>query len=392
MRQICYYLAMFEKDLRVLKKQELLRRILTRKSAAGPVITMQGKRCVNYASNDYLGLANHPDVVNAARKALDGFGFGSGASRLLAGGTVLHDRLEKLIAGFKHAEAARVFNSGYAANTGIIPILASEHDIIFSDALNHASIIDGCRLSSAQTVIYRHKDMSHLAGLLKKAKSRKKIIVTDTVFSMDGDIAPLQDVCILSRKHGALLYLDDAHGTGVLGKGRGALAHFAINAEPWIVQMGTFSKACGSFGAFVAGAEDIIQWISNTARSLLYSTALPPVCAAASIAALQLIRNDRTLIRQLWQNRGQILDGLAGLGYDCMETETPIIPVRTSSVHDAVLLSAFLLEGGVYAPAIRPPTVKEPRIRITVTAAHEEMHISRLLDRMKKWRKKKKQS
>jgi 7-keto-8-aminopelargonate synthetase-like enzyme len=189
-------------------------------------------------------------------------------------------------------------------------------------------------------------------------------------------------------KHKALLYLDDAHGTGVLGKGRGALAHFAISTEPWIVQMGTFSKACGSVGAFVTGAEDIMQWISNTSRSLLYSTALPASSAAASIAALQIIKHDPHRIQRLWQNREQIKERLEGLGYDCMGTETPIIPVRTSSVHDAMELSAFLFSGGVYAPAIRPPTVKEPRIRITVTAAHQERHVDTFLKLMEKWRKK----
>jgi 7-keto-8-aminopelargonate synthetase-like enzyme len=189
-------------------------------------------------------------------------------------------------------------------------------------------------------------------------------------------------------KHALLLYLDDAHGTGVLGRGRGALAHFDISPEPWIVQMGTFSKACGSFGAFCAGAEDVIQWITSTARSLLFSTAIPPSAVAASIAAIRIIKNNPQFVRKLWLNRKYLLEGLAGLGYDFAGTETPIIPIMTDSVHEAVSLSSFLFEHGCYVPAIRPPTVKGPRIRITVSAAHEEMHMEKLLALLKAWREK----
>jgi 8-amino-7-oxononanoate synthase len=371
---------------------------MPRASAAGPVITIKGRRYINFSSNDYLGLANHPDIVGAARSALDEFGFGSGASRLLAGGTVVHERLEKLIAGFKQTDAARIFNSGHAANTGLIPALTTEQDIIFSDELNHASIIDGCRLSKAKTVTYRHKDISHLDELLKKQKGRRKMIVTDTVFSMDGDIAPIKKLFDLCRsvnsspasRHSLLLYLDDAHGTGVLGKGRGALAHFDVRPEPWVVQMGTFSKACGSFGAYCAGAADVIEWISSTARSLLFSTALPASAAAASIAAIRIIRDNPELIRKLWLNREILITGLEGLGYDCMGSVTPIIPIRAGSVREAVRFSAYLYERGIYAPAIRPPTVKEPRIRITVSAAHEDRHMERLLDVLRSWQKKRK--
>jgi len=387
---------MFEKENRELRDRELLRTIMARASAVGPLIRIQGRRYINFASNDYLGLANHPDLVSAARKALDDFGVGSGASRLLAGGTVLHDKLEKLIAGYKQTDAARLFNSGYAANTGMIPALTSEKDIIFSDELNHASIIDGCRLSRAQTVVYRHGNISHLEHLMKQRfRGRgRKIVITDTVFSMDGDIAPLRelhDLCSTlnsasATDHPVLLYLDDAHGTGVLGQGRGALAHFKIIPEPWIMQMGTFSKAFGSCGAFGAGAEDIIQWVSSTARSLLFSTALPASAAAASIAALRIIKNNPHLIQQLWLNREKLVKGLEGLGYDCMQSETPIIPIRTGSVPEAMRLSMFLLEHGCYVPAIRPPTVTEPRIRITVSAAHKDRHRDKLLEILKKWR------
>ena len=369
-----------------LAERQLLRSILSRASASGPVVTMHGRRYVNFASNDYLGLANHPEVIRAAGAALNKFGFGSGASRLLAGGTVLHDRLERHIAAFKKTEAARLFNCGYTANTGVIPSISTAGDIIYSDELNHASIIDGCRLSRAQTVIYRHGDIAHLEQLMKRWCRGRRIVVSDTVFSMDGDIAPLPDLHRICRQQGALLYLDDAHGTGVLGKGSGALAHHHIRPEPWIVQMGTFSKACGSFGAYVAGSNDLIDWISNTARSLIFSTALPAAEAAASLTALSIIRKTPRLITRLWCNRNRVVEVLESLGYETMGSETPIIPVRSASVRDAVGLSRFLFEGGVYAPAIRPPTVRESRIRISVSASHEGRHLEKLFELLRTWR------
>lgn len=378
---------MFEQHIQDLKKEKLLREVLSRFSSAGPLIILGGKRYINFASNDYLGLAAHSDVVSAAVSAVKDYGFGSGASRLLAGGTVLHDRLERQIARFKQTAAARIFNSGYAANTGVIPALSSAEDLIFSDELNHASIIDGCRLSRAKTVVYRHCDMTHLAKLMRQRCRGRKIVVTDTVFSMDGDLAPLPALCRICSENGALLYLDDAHGTGVLGKGKGALAHFGIRPEPWLVQMGTFSKAFGSFGAFVAGAEDIVTWTTNAARSLIFSTALPAAAAAASLAALSIIRNNPRLIESVWLARSRIVRGLEALGYDTMQSVTPIIPVRMDTVQDALNLSRFLFRGGVYAPAIRPPTVREPRIRITASAAHTHVHIERLLELVKKWDK-----
>jgi 8-amino-7-oxononanoate synthase len=377
---------MFEKGLRDLGRRELLRVVLSRESATGPEIVLEGRRYVNFSSNDYLGLANHPAITGAAIAAIKDYGFGSGASRLLAGGTSLHRELEERIAGYKQTEAARIFNSGYAANTGMIPALSSEGDVIFSDERNHASVVDGCRLSRAQTVIYPHGDVSRLEQLMKRHRWGRKMVITDTVFSMDGDIAPLSDLASLCRNRNALLYLDDAHGTGVLGQGKGALAHFDIAPESWMLQMGTFSKAFGSFGAFGAGAEEIIQWVSNTARSLLFSTALPAAAAAAALAALDLAGNTPSLVGKLWRNRRRLAEGLEALGYDTMASETPIIPVRVASIAGAVRLSRFLFEGGVYAPAIRPPTVKEPRIRITVSAAHTDKQIKKLLMLMKRWR------
>lgn len=378
---------MFEDNIKALKEQKLFRQIISRASAQGPVIVIGRKKYINFSSNDYLGLADNHDLVQSAAQSMHKYGFGAGASRLLAGGTLLHEKLEKSIAAWKGTEASRIFNSGHAANTGIIPVLASGDDVIFSDALNHASLIDGCRLSSATTVIYRHKDISHLKLLMENCKTvGKMIVVTDTVFSMDGDIAPLRklfDLCssvhsAINSQASILLYLDDAHGTGVLGQGQGALAHAGIRPEPWIIQMGTFSKALGAFGAFAAGSDDVIQWISNRARSLLFSTALPPAVIAAAGSAVQMIRKDRGLIKKLWSNREYLIGALRSVGYDIISSETPIIVIKTSTNNEAVRISQFLWNHGVYVPAIRPPTVKEPRIRIVVTAAHKQKHLKRL--------------
>lgn len=378
---------MFSESLIRLKEKNLLREIKNRNSPQGARIVIDGKECINFSSNNYLGLANHPHVIESSRKAIETFGFGSGASRLLCGGSILHDKLEKKTAEFKGTESALIFNSGYSANTGIIPAIADEEDVIFSDELNHASIVDGCRLSRAKKIIYRHRDTKHLSKLIERENAKKKIIITDSVFSMDGDIAPLKELYELcftlnsmpSAPCSLLLYIDDAHGTGVLGNGKGALAHFGIKPESWIIQMGTFSKALGSLGAFAAGSKDAIEWILNTARSFIFSTALPSCAAAASIAALEVIEKEPELLNKLWSNREQAVHGITKLGYDIMGSETPIIPVRTGTIEEALHISQHLMENGIFAPAIRPPSVKEPRIRITVTSAHTAEDIERLI-------------
>lgn len=387
---------MFSESLIRLKEKNLLREIKNRNSPQGSRIVIDKKEYINFSSNNYLGLANHPHVIESSKEAIETFGFGSGASRLLCGGSILHDKLEKKTAEFKGTESALIFNSGYSANTGIIPAIADEGDVIFSDELNHASIVDGCRLSRAKKIIYRHKDIGHLSELIEKETAKRKIIITDSVFSMDGDIAPLKDIhelCLNLNSFSSgepaqggklstpefLLYIDDAHGTGVLGHGKGALAHFGIKPKPWIIQMGTFSKALGSFGAFAAGNKDAIEWILNTARSFIFSTALPSCAAAASIAALEVIEKEPKLLDRLWSNREQAVHGIIKLGYDIMGSETPIIPVRTETVEEALHISQHLMEKGIFAPAIRPPTVKKPRIRITVTSAHTAEDIERLI-------------
>jgi 8-amino-7-oxononanoate synthase len=378
---------MFGKELTELREKGLLRQLVSRGSAQGPVIIIGGKKYINFSSNDYLGLAGRPELRRAAKAAGRRFGFGSGASRLLAGGSVLHERLEKAVADFKMTEAALLFNSGYAANTAVIRAIAPEGSVIFSDELNHASIVDGCRLSRAKVLVYRHRDVGHLEGLMNKEPASKKVVVTDSVFSMDGDIAPLPDLCAVCSRHGAVLYLDDAHATGVLGNGKGSLAHFGLGPEPWIIQMGTFSKALGSFGAFVAGTQDTIGWLANAARGFIFSTALPAPVVAASLRALSLLGRRPGLLKRLLANTQNTAEGLRTLGYDPGEAGTPILAIRQRSVRDALALSVFLLKEGIYAPAIRPPTVRQPRIRITVTAAHTAGHIGKLISTLQRYRK-----
>ncbi|MGD1074862.1 MAG: 8-amino-7-oxononanoate synthase [Thermodesulfovibrionales bacterium] len=376
---------MFSQELRELCSRHLQRVIRDRSSAQGPKISIGGREVINFASNDYLGLANHPGLIEAAETAMGDFGLGSGASRLLSGGSTLHKDLEERIAEIKGTDTALIFNSGYAANTGIIPSLAGLDDVLFSDELNHASIVDGCRLSGAKTRVYQHKDTAHLGELMGKAcgvgrRSGKGryVVVTDTVFSMDGDIAPLTEISALCRKHKALLYIDDAHGTGVIGNGRGALAHFSLLPEPWIIQMGTFSKALGSYGGFAAGSREVIAWITSSARSFMFSTALPSCVVAASLKALDIVERRPGLLERLWQNRNKLMDALKEIGYHA-ESETPIIPLSIGDIETTVDASGYLFGKGIYVPAIRPPTVKEPRLRITVTAAHSDDDIDSLV-------------
>jgi len=376
---------MFLEKIRQLREKNLFRDLIDRESPQGTRITLNGREYINFSSNDYLGLATHSYIIAAAGKALDIYGFGAGASRLLAGGSALHRGLEEKLAQFKDTESALAFNSGYAANTGIIPSIADADGdtLLLSDELNHASIIDGCRLSKAKTLVYEHKNVSHITDLLKRENAKKKIIITDTIFSMDGDIAPLDEMAAVCRRFDAILYIDDAHATGVIGNGRGALAHFNIKPEPWIIQMGTFSKALGSLGAFLAGSSDIVQWTMNNARSFMYSTALPSCVIAASMAAMEIIEKDTVLREKLWSNRNKVVNSLKNIGYDCMGSETPIVPIKTGTVENTLRISGHLFKNGIFAPAIRPPTVKESRIRINVTAAHTNEDMERLIEALK---------
>jgi 8-amino-7-oxononanoate synthase len=362
-----------------LKGLGLYREITDRDALQGRVIRIAGRDLINFSSNDYLGLASDPEIGEYACAKIRSHGFGAGASRLLSGGTVLHEELERSLALLKGTQQAVVFNSGYAANTGAIPALAGEDDVIFSDELNHASIIDGCRLSRARKVIFRHGDVEELRSLVKKNHGVHRIIITESVFSMDGDVSPIREIYELCGEEDALFYLDDAHGTGILGKGKGALAHFGLNAEHFVVQMGTLSKALGSYGAFVAASGTLTEYLINTARSLIYSTALPPVVVAGAVKAVEKLVSSPELVERLWGNALKMHRGLDDLGINKGRSTTQIIPIIFDSPGDAEALSRYLLDRGVYAPLIRPPTVEKPRLRVSVTASHSDADIDTFL-------------
>jgi glycine C-acetyltransferase len=339
----------------------------------GPRVFMDGREVVLMCSNDYLGLANHPLVKEAAIKAIEKWGTGAGASRLVSGNMEAHVMLEERIREFKRAPSALLFNSGYNANMGLITALADRYTEVFSDRLNHASIVDACVLSRAKVKRYPNRDTDALEDLLKASKAKKKLVITDSVFSMDGTIAPLPDIIGLIEKYNAMLIIDDAHATGVLGKtGRGSLEHFHLKASPSVIQMGTFGKALGSFGAFVTAEQDIIDLLISKARPFIYTTALPPSVCAAATKAIDIIDEDQGLIKKLWENTLTVTQGLHETGFDTMGTVTPIIPVKTGDNHRTMEASRRLLERGVFVQGIRPPTVPEgtSRLRVTVTAAH----------------------
>ena len=386
----------FEEKIERLRAMGLLRESRDRGSPQGPGIVIDGRALVNFASNDYLGLAANEALILASQRASREFGAGAGAARLLAGGARLHGELEREAASFMGAPGALLFNSGYHANTGAIPALAARGDAIFSDELNHASIIDGCRLSRADTFIYRHADAAHARQLLEKSgdKNKRKLIITESVFSMDGDIAPLDALHGLAKDHGAILYVDEAHAVGVLGGGRGGLSHFGLSAETGttgaaIIRMGTFSKAFGSYGAFVAAGTGTVDWLRNAARTFIFSTALPPGPVGAALAALRLVGSDEgpALIARLWENREMLFRGLKEAGFETGPTRTPIIPVFFDAVDEALHASADLYAAGLYAPAIRPPAVDRPRLRLQASAAHSPEDIEGLLDALRRIRK-----
>ena len=378
---------MFEDELSQLEQKQLLRCLTVVDSYHGPRITINGKSLLLMCSNDYLGLANHPALCEAACAPMKQYGFGAGASRLVSGSSALHHELERRLALFKGAESAIVFNSGYAANTGIIPSVVGEGDVVLSDGMNHASIVDGCRLSKADVHVYRHNDVGHVEEILKKQLTvRRKLIVTDGVFSMDGDIAPLPELAFLAEKYGAIMMVDDAHATGVLGKtGKGTIEHFGLAGRVHI-QMGTLGKALGSFGAYAAGSKELVDLLINRARSFIYSTAMPPSVCAASIAALDVVENEPGRRENLWRNRDQLFSGLQLLGIDTGASETPIVPIIIGDSSKALHVAQKLFEYGVYATAIRPPTVPDgtARIRTTLMATHSVQDIDMVLDTFSK--------
>lgn len=334
------------------------------------------KEYLMMASNNYLGLTFDSRVIEGALKGAQQYGTGSGGSRLVSGTFPLFTELEKELANFKNTEKALVFNTGYMANVGTISAIADKNTIIFSDALNHASIIDGCRLSRGTVKAYSHCDVDELKYLLKQVnRNTRKLIVTDGVFSMDGDIAPLDTLYELSRDYNALLMVDDAHATGTIGNGHGTAAYFNLEKEIDI-QLGTLSKSLGSVGGYVAANSTIIDYLVNTSRSFIFSTALSPADIGAALVALQIIDSDTSVLERLQGNVGYMSDRLNSLGIDATD-DTPIFPILIGKNEDALTVSNYLYEAGIIGTAIRPPTVPigESRIRLTVTAAHNKEQI-----------------
>jgi len=367
-------------ELEALKRQGLYRKLRRVEGEQGPTLMLDGREVLNFSSNNYLGLANHPALKKAAKEAIDRYGCGAVASRLISGNMTLHEELEEKIAKLKGTEAALVFNSGFQANVGIIPALAGEGDVIFSDELNHASIIDGCRLARAKTVVYPHCDPAALEDALKNSQANgRKLIVTETLFSMDGDEAPLAEIVELAERHGALVMVDEAHAIGVVGpNGAGVVPKLGLG-DRIPIQMGTLGKALGGFGAYVAGSRALREFLINRCRSFIFTTSLPPPVLAAAIAAVDLLYREPQRRLALWHNIRAMREGLRNLGFSLGSGESQILPLVIGDSEKCMAFSERLLQNGVFAQGIRPPTVAEgtSRLRITLMATHTHEHLHR---------------
>jgi len=384
-------LAHLSTELDELKAAHLYRPLRVMSSANRTRVTVDGREVISLASNNYLGLNTHPRLVEAAAEAARRFGAGSGAVRTISGTMTLHEELEAALAEFKHVEAVLTFQSGFTCNTGVIPVVAGEQDLIVSDQLNHASIIDGMRLSKAPRVVYRHKDVAHLRELLATARRdgradgqpyRSIIVVTDGVFSMDGDIAPLPGIVEAAEAYGAAVFVDDAHASGVLGRnGRGTVDHFDLHGRV-AIQVGTLSKAIGVLGGYVAGPLALREMLIQRGRPFLFSTSAPPAVAAACLAAIRVLEEEPELIERLWVNTRRFKEGLRSLGFATGVSETPITPVMVGDSATAIRFADRLLEEGVWATSVVYPTVAldGARLRTIVTAAHSDDELDACLD------------
>jgi glycine C-acetyltransferase len=365
-----------KQEIETLKAAGLYNRIRTLGSAQGAWLLVDGRKVLNFCSNNYLGLANHPAIVAACKKATDSYGVGPGAVRSIAGTMDLHIELEKRMANFKGVESAITFQSGFTANLATIPVLVGKEDVIFSDRLNHASIIDGCRLSGAKIIAYDHCDPASLEAVIKENLSqyRRALIVTDGVFSMDGDVAPLDEIYTVAERHDILLMVDDAHGEGVLGKGgRGIVDHFGLHGKV-DVEVGTMSKAFGVMGGVVAGSPAIVEWLRQRGRPFLFSSAMTVPDVAACIAAVDLLEKSTELVDRLWENAKYFKNEMKTLGFDTGVSTTPITPVMLGKAPLAQQFSRELYEAGVFGMALGFPTVPQgkARIRVMISAAHSQ--------------------
>ncbi|MFH1904275.1 MAG: 8-amino-7-oxononanoate synthase [bacterium] len=378
--------------LNSLKKNGLYRTLRTCSQFKSSKLVIDGKELINFSSSNYLGLAGDPVLKEAACKAIEKYGCSSTASRLMCGNLALNEELEKRIAGFKRTEAALIFSSGYMANIGVISALMGRPDIIFADKYNHASLVDGCILSRAKLMRYPHRDVKRLEKLLENSgKYGRRLIVTDSVFSMDGDIAPLPEIVELAKQYDCMVMIDDAHATGVLGKtGRGGAEYFDIPEESIDIHMGTFGKALGSFGAYVAGARKLKELLINKARSFIFTTALPPSVIGSVIAAISILEMDNTRIKTLNKNASYFRNQLRKEGFNILNTETQIIPLIIGENNKAIQFSKFLMQNGIFALPIRPPSIplNTARTRFSVTAAHSKEELSYAIEIIKKAGKK----
>jgi 8-amino-7-oxononanoate synthase len=355
-----------------LRSAGLYRRLRLVEGPQGPHVSLDGAEVLLLCSNNYLGLADHPRVRQAAADAAERFGAGAGASRLISGNMSPHARLEERLAAFSGYEAALLFGSGYLANLGTIATLARRGEVVFSDELNHASIIDGCRISRAERFVYRHRDLEHLSWGLRKAGPSAALIATDAVFSMDGDIAPIAELLELAHRHGCRLMVDEAHATGALGEdGRGAVAEAGLSGEVDVI-VGTLGKTLGSYGAYVCARKEIVELLINAARPFIFSTALPPPAVGAALAALALLDGQPGMVAQLRRNATVLREALGQHGLDVGSSRTQIVPVFVGDARNAMELCERALEGRVFAQAIRPPTVPDgtSRLRLSVMANH----------------------
>ena len=353
-------------------------------SACEPVSRVDGKEVINLASNNYLGLANHPKLKEAALDAIRKYGVGSGAVRTITGTMDIHMKLERRIAAFKHSEACVVFQSGFTANAGTVSSILTPDDHIISDELNHASIIDGCRLSRAKIHVFRHRDVAHAAEILEGLKDTPghKLLITDGVFSMDGDIGPLDKLTELAERYDAIMMVDDAHASGVLGShGRGSVDHFNLHGRVQ-VQVGTLSKAVGVLGGYVCGSKDLVEYLYHRARPFLFSTSHPPAVTAACLAAFEILENEPERVQALWDNTNYYKGLLRQAGFDTGASETPITPLIVGEAKVAHEFSAALFDAGLWATGLGFPTVPKgkARIRTIVTATHTKKHLDQAVE------------
>lgn len=376
-------LAWIDRELAQLKADGLFNTIRTIASPMDAWVTIDGRRLLNFCANNYLGLANHPRIRAAAQRAVEQYGVGPGAVRSIAGTMTLHTELEARLAAFKHAEACITFQSGFAANLAAIPALVGREDVIFSDELNHASIIDGCRLSRATIVAYAHCDMEDLRRkAAEHTDYRRRVVITDGVFSMDGDIAPLDQICAIAEEHNLIAMVDDAHGEGVLGRGgRGIVDHFGLHGR-FDVEIGTLSKAFGVVGGLVSGRQTVIDWLRQRGRPFLFSSAMTVPDVAACLEAVAILDESTELVDRLWQNAAFFKREMKTLGFDTGHTQTPIVPVMLGEATLAQQFSRRLFEEGLFAMAIGFPTVPrgKARIRVMNSAAHSQSDLEQGLE------------